>query len=112
MSENVLTPGPWEWRKIGKDWVLWGAHGHRPIVLDHGQVRGQRGNHFRVRNTELCVMIPFYPEHPDARLLASAPDLLDSVRAILFQITQGKVLERDACIAQAREAFIKAGGKP
>jgi hypothetical protein len=36
-------------------------------------------------------------------------DLVDALRAILFQIVQGKVLERDACITQARAAMKKAG---
>lgn len=45
-----------------------------------------------------------------ARLIVGAPDLLDAVRAILFQVVQGKVLERDACIAQARAAYAKAIG--
>jgi hypothetical protein len=52
-------------------------------------------------------------EHADgvkreARLANSAPVLLDALRAILFQVNQGKVLERDACIAQARAAYIQA----
>ena len=34
-------------------------------------------------------------------------DLVDAVRAILFQINQGKVFERDACITQARAALAK-----
>lgn len=31
--------------------------------------------------------------------------LSDALRAILFQVRQGKVLERDACIAQAEAAL-------
>lgn len=48
--------------------------------------------------------------HPDARLIAAAPELQDALRAILFQVVQGGVLERDACITQARAAYFKAGG--
>jgi hypothetical protein len=34
-------------------------------------------------------------------------DLLAALRAVVFQACQGKVLERDACIAQARTAIAK-----
>lgn len=47
----------------------------------------------------------------DANLISAASELRDAVRAILFQVYQGKVLERDACITQAQAAFAKAEGK-
>lgn len=55
-----------------------------------------------------------YRVDPDADDLAreAGPELLAAVKAILFQVIQGKVLERDACITQARAAYAKAtGGK-
>jgi hypothetical protein len=44
----------------------------------------------------------------NANILAAAPDLLAACEAIVFQVYQGKVLERDACISQARAAITKA----
>ncbi len=38
-----------------------------------------------------------------------AVDLLEALKAIVFQVCQGKVLERDACITQARAAIAQAG---
>src|SRR5574337_475272 len=36
-------------------------------------------------------------------------DLLDAVRAMLMQLTQGRpILERDACVTHARRAYVKA----
>jgi hypothetical protein len=46
----------------------------------------------------------------NARLIAAAPDLLAALKAIEFQVRQGKVFERDACITQARAAIAKAIG--
>lgn len=45
------------------------------------------------------------------RIKDAGPDLLVALEAILFQVAQGKVLERDACITQARAvvAAAKAG---
>jgi len=37
-------------------------------------------------------------------------ELVEALRAVVFQAIQGKVLERDACIAQARAAIAKATG--
>ena len=42
------------------------------------------------------------------RLHAANADLLNAIHAILFQVVQGKVLERDACITQARAAIAHA----
>ena len=44
----------------------------------------------------------------NCRLIAAAPELLAAMEAIVFQVVQGKVLERDACIAAARAAIAKA----
>ena len=46
----------------------------------------------------------------NARLIAVAPEMLEALEAIVFQVVQGKVLERDACITQARAAIAKSKG--
>ena len=75
-SKTKHTPGPWAWREIGKTYVLWGEHGHRPIVLDCYR------NKLRMRN-EHVLMEPISPQHPDAKLIAAAPELLAALQAIL-----------------------------
>lgn len=67
---------------------------------------------FSGRNTHVARVIadglPEVEIESNCNLIAAAPDILAALRAILFQVAQGKVLERDACIAQAREAYAKA----
>lgn len=46
------------------------------------------------------------------RIRDAAPDMLAALKAILFQVVQGKVLERDACITQARAAVARAEPPP
>lgn len=46
------------------------------------------------------------------RIRDAAPAMLAALKAILFQVVQGKVLERDACITQAREALALAEPPP
>jgi hypothetical protein len=48
----------------------------------------------------------------NVRLITAAPDLLEALRAIVHQVLQGSVLERDACLRQAQEAIAKATMKP
>mgnify|MGYP001558443365 FL=1 len=61
-----------------------------------GEDTGKLGNHMKA-NAEFIV-----------RACNSHDELLEAIRAILFQVYQGKVLERDACINQARAAIAKA----
>ena len=67
MSDLKQTPGPWGWQLFGKEWCLVGQHTMRPIVL-------------AVRKgcpTSLVdgLLVRLDPQHPDAKLIASAPDL-------------------------------------
>ena len=69
------TEGPWAFR-CGH---LWAEHGCRPVVLQPD------GIHFRVgKRTDKMggVMVPLTPEHPDARLIAAAPELLAEVEML------------------------------
>lgn len=96
------TPGPWAVTRVGACRAI------HPAASTN-------------ERDDICRIAP-HNYHPDgigaadaeadatAALIAAAPDLLDAVRAILFQVNQGPVLERDACIAQARAAYIKATG--
>lgn len=74
------TKAPWEWREMGDgSWVLWGAHGTRPIVLA-ARRKGMNGATFLVRENGLLVK--FTPTHPDARLIEAAPVLAAMVKRL------------------------------
>lgn len=76
----MTTKAPWKWRKVGNNWVLWGEHGMRPVVLD--MLKGQ----LRVRNHERDVMVPFDPSHPDAQLIEASPELLEVLAGLLQEL--------------------------
>lgn len=55
-------------------------------------------------STASIAAIPYLDKEAvaNARLIAAAPELLAALNAIVFQVFQGSVWERDACITQAR----------
>lgn len=44
------------------------------------------------------------------KIVADHTEMLQAIETIIFQVVQGKVLERDACITQARAAIQNAKG--
>jgi hypothetical protein len=66
------TAPPWRWQRVGNDWALMSCHSGSLVVLDAVR-QGTRGAAMRVRSGARCVMVPFGPEHPDAKLIAAAP---------------------------------------
>lgn len=62
MTEH--TKGPWKFEHIGNELVLFGDHGDCPFIL-----RAPLGN--------LTL------DHPDARLIEAAPELLEACKAAL-----------------------------
>lgn len=70
MTEPNFTPGPWEWRKVGPTLMLGTKHRGFRVVLcadrDSFQSRDARG-----------TLASLTADHPDARLIATAPDLFD-----------------------------------
>jgi hypothetical protein len=90
------SPLPWS---AGIDNTIWGSDGFRVA---------------RMHPPDVGIVDLPTREKEDAEFICRAvnshDDLLAALRAILFQVRQGKVLERDACIAQARAAIAKAEG--
>lgn len=85
------TPAPWSWRKFGTELMLVGEHGPRPVVLcasmDVGGGWDAPGRIFlATRDPKTGVLVELTPEHPDARLIAAAPELLDELKLALWYL--------------------------
>jgi len=61
----TFTKGPLAWQKFGNEWCLTGQYGMRPIVLSVNRRKGT----LQLRDSERDLLIPFDPNHPDAKYL-------------------------------------------
>ena len=129
-----FTQGPWKWRinqqskyillkggdKIVMDFVRYGMNGAMP------RFRSERG--LMIKSNTLAVNIPGEEhhsrwnqdiDHPDARLIASAPDLYSALEEAISWLTEtdkGRSIEQingqpGEWMRKAQDAIKKARGK-
>lgn len=111
MAETIRTAAPWGWQKMG-EWMLVGQHSMRPIVLS-ARLQGpmkERGFTSLVGG----LLVPFDPQHPDAKVIGAGADLGESLLEMLRDgegcVTGNPVCSIDCCrYGRARAALQKAG---
>ena len=118
------TPGPWEW--VFRDRVVTLVHPHRGwlTVMDFARL-GMQGGTFRLavwkgdeRGNMGGVMRPAHEidvkAHPDARLIAAAPELLAALEHLvsLYEAPRDEIggVER-LVLGRVRAAIAKARGR-
>ena len=69
------TPGPWALQKFGDNYCLTAQYGMREIIL---AARGRK----MVMNND-GILRPIKPHHPNAKLIAAAPDLLEALQRLI-----------------------------
>lgn len=73
------TPGPWAWQLFGDTYSLTAQHGIREQIISaipHGQMKYPvvaMNNDGRLRDVD--------PQHPNARLIETAPKLLETLQS-------------------------------
>ena len=109
MSE--YTPGPWGWMDMGGIKLV-GQHGHRPIVMDFVR-EGMQGATLRLRKDG--IMREFDANHPDARLIAAAPELFKAL-VLMIEVNTAPMNTYDeddfaSVLKEARDTVAKAAGR-
>lgn len=86
---EAATEGPWEWQKFGKEHLLTGQWGMRPIILAH-YPKGEGETCLTNRDAEKDLLIPLSPEHPDSQFIAHSrqdiPDLIEEVEKLRTEL--------------------------
>lgn len=111
------TKGPWGWLECGGTLRLVGLYGPRPCVLttlyvSHGEDYDPPGYEVLAVGVDTPRrLVPLTPVHPDARLMAASPDLLEALAGIV-EIGKRDLSnpKYDGYFRMAREAINKARG--
>ena len=133
MSEQKHTPGPWRWELNKKSKKLnlcgHGECGPYDFTVMDFERWGMNGAIPRFREGEMNTMIkadefgkvvPLRAHHsdwfqslshPDAQLIAAAPDLLEALKCFVNDFDLGYSLMTDNMINKAKLAINKAEGK-
>jgi hypothetical protein len=75
--ETKHTQGPWQWQKFGEFRFLAAQHGMREIIIGSIKPVGyETGVPAMNKNG---ILEPIDPNHPNAKLIAAAPELLNAL---------------------------------
>lgn len=81
MNELKHTPGPWAWRRFGDTYTLHADHGGGETIIGaipHGEMK-----YPVVAMSIEGRLSDVDPDHPNAKLLKAAPDLLKAAEAAI-----------------------------
>lgn len=85
-SKSEITKGPWAWRRFGDTYTLHAEHGRRDTILGaipHGEMK-----YPVVAMSIDGRLTDIDPEHPNAKLIAAAPDLLNAISSIMIALNK------------------------
>lgn len=75
--EAKITKGEWAWQKFGDKYNLTAQHGMREIILS-ASINEDKSLQPYLSMNEDGILKPINPNHPNAKLIAAAPDLLEA----------------------------------
>jgi len=85
MSDLKRTPGPWAWQKFGDEHMLAAQHGMREIILGANPIDQEQGYvrcHVTMNSPD-GILEGINPEHPNAKVIALAPEFLEICQKVM-----------------------------
>lgn len=106
MEAKTHTAGPWKWQLFGDTYMLTAQHGRREIIvgaIQHGVMK-----YPVVAMASDGVLQDVDPIHPNAKLIAAAPELLEALEGLTdyfdFMIDDPTFNERIKAIEAIKKA--------
>ncbi len=102
------TKGIWAWQKFGNKYLLTAQHGFREIIIGANIVDPDMGyiECYPSMNDD-GLLKPIDPTHPNAKLIAAAPDLLNELKKVRLDIKLSGVFKEDSPIVQGIDSVIQ-----
>lgn len=96
------TKAPWAWQNFGEETCLTAQHGLREIIIGANVDRNKVGIAYASMNNN-GRLERINPEHPNAKLIAAAPDLLEALIQAekLLDVVYESGMVRDAPLSRA-----------
>jgi len=101
-----FTKGPWAWQQFGHYHLLAAQHGMREIIIGSRAVKGPQETYPAMNKGGILAAIT--PDHPNARLIAAAPDLLSILKRLIDAIDDPE--GSFDCIGDAKDLYNKITG--
>ena len=80
--ETKFTKGKWAWQKFGDKYCLVAQHGMREVILSSNINEEKSLQPYLTMNKD-GILKPIDPNHPNAKLIAAAPDLLNACQLVM-----------------------------
>jgi hypothetical protein len=80
--KSQRTPGPWAWQRMGRNYFLVAQHGMREIIIGSLAIEMPVETYPAMANDGRLERVN--PEHPNAKLIAAAPELLDALNGLIY----------------------------
>jgi len=98
------TKGKWAWQRFGDHYHLAAQHGMREIIISANIVNQHSLKPCVTMNID-GILKPINPDHPNAKLIAKAPEMLQALKDCLFKLDMAHNEYNAPCTAEISQVI-------